>query len=68
MQIRFPFRYERIRSTTILDERIFKVCDIKEKEIGIVRRWLLYLHFNGKTWKILLLKPDLSEVKYFELQ
>ncbi|KPV63638.1 MAG: hypothetical protein AOA66_0770 [Candidatus Bathyarchaeota archaeon BA2] len=68
MPVEFPIEYKRIKLTTVLDGRLFKICDIKEKEIGIVRKRFLYLHYDGNMWKVLSITPDLSEVEYFVLE
>lgn len=63
----FHFKYERAKITEVLDKRIFNICECKEKEIGVVRKKLLYLHFDGSQWRILLIAPDLSEFKYLKV-
>jgi len=58
----------RIRKTLTLDKRIFKPCEIKEKEAGLVRKKFLFVHFNGRQWKLLLTTADLSKVKSLKLE
>jgi hypothetical protein len=61
-------KYKRVRIVQVFDKRFFKICDIKEKEIGIVKKKFLYTHFDGKQWRILQLAADLSTVKCFKIE
>jgi len=63
-----PYSYKKISVSQVLDAKIFKVCEIKEKEIGIIRKKFQYVHFDGKQWRILQISADLAEFKYFKIE
>jgi len=62
--IETPIRYEKLKKSVILDTRVFKTCEIKEKEVGRLRKKLLFIHYNGKMWDILLTNLEVTDVKH----
>jgi hypothetical protein len=61
-------KYEMLREVITLDKKYFKICEVKEKEIGIIKRRFLYIHFDGKQWRILRLDVDLSAVEHWKIE
>lgn len=59
-------RYEKL--SVIADKRTFKVCEIKEKEIGLVRKKFLYVHFDGRQWNILKIDVSSSTIARYTLK
>lgn len=62
--IETPIKYENLKKTIVLDKREFSVCEIKEKEIGLLRKRLLFVHYDGERWDLLLTNLDLTDVKH----
>jgi hypothetical protein len=62
-----PIRYEKLKKITVLDKTVLKVCETKEREIGHLRKRLLYTHNNGKAVDLLLTDLSLNHIKYVEL-
>jgi hypothetical protein len=60
--------YKKSTQTLTLDNRVFKVCDIKEERLGLVRRKILFLHFDGNTWNILLCNEGFTDIKHYKLR
>jgi len=69
-----PLSYQKVSKRVEIDKKTFKVCQIKEEVIGKIKKSFLFIHFDGKQWKILLLPSDLakikdpSEIPYFIIQ
>ena len=59
-----PIKYENLKKTIVLDKREFSVCEIKEKEVGLLRKRLLFVHYDGEIWDLLFANLDLTEVKH----
>jgi len=69
--IETPIKYERLKKSVVLDKKVFKICEIKEKEVGRLRKRLLFIHCNGKIWDLLLTNLDVTDVKhsiYYQLE
>ena len=49
-----------IKKTTVTEKKDFPECTTKEKEFGTLRKWLWYIHREGKHWYILQVKPELK--------
>jgi hypothetical protein len=64
----FQLKYRMLREVLTLDKKYFKICEIKEKEIGIFKKRFLYIHFDGKQWSILRLDSDLSAVGHWKIE
>jgi hypothetical protein len=65
--LRAEFGYKKTAKTLTLDRRVFKVCEIKEERLGLLRS-ILFVHFDGKTWNILHSNEDFRDVKNFKLR
>lgn len=61
-------KLEKSKEIAVLDRRIFKVCEINEREFGPKKKKSLFIHFDGKTWNLLLVNPNFSLVKYYKLE
>ena len=68
VQIKFPIQYENLKKIEVLDKKVFKVCEIKEKEVGKLRKKFVFIHFDGKKWELLVANPDLSEARLIQLR
>lgn len=66
--IESPIRYERLKKSVVLDRKIFKICEVKEKEFGRLSKKSLFIHYDGKKWDILIANPDFSKIRYFQLK
>jgi hypothetical protein len=62
-----PIKYGKLRKIMVLDKTVLKVCETKEREIGHLKKKLLYTHNNGKTVDLLLTDLNLNHIKYVEL-
>jgi hypothetical protein len=60
--------YRKSTKTLILDRRVFKVCEIKEERFGLLRRKILFIHFDGNTWNILHSNENFTDTKYYKLR
>ena len=47
--------YKKVRKILELDPRVFKPCEIKQLEKGMLRKQTYLVHFNGKKWDILII-------------
>jgi hypothetical protein len=54
-------------NTVTLDRRYFNVCEAKIERLGVLRRNILFVHFDGKTWNILHANEGFTDVKNFKL-
>lgn len=62
--IETPIKYENLKKTIVLDKREFSVCKIREKEVGLLRKRLLFIHYDGEVWDVLFTNLDLTKVKH----
>lgn len=60
-------RYEKSKKTVVLDKNVFQVCEIKLREIGLISKKLLFIHFDGQTWNILYTNSDMSHFKNIQI-
>jgi len=51
-------KYERIRRILELDPKVFLPCNIKEFEIGTLRKQKFFVHYDGKRWDVLKISSD----------
>jgi hypothetical protein len=65
--IESPIRYEKLKKILVLDKKVLKVCETKEREVGHLRKKLLYTHNNGKTVDLVLTDLSLNDIKYVQL-
>ncbi|MEM3703137.1 MAG: hypothetical protein QXX79_01750 [Candidatus Bathyarchaeia archaeon] len=63
----FEIKLEKKIEKVTIDKTTFKKCEIKEKEQGILRKKLLYIHNNGKKLHIVKVDPALEDVKQITL-
>jgi hypothetical protein len=66
-KIEAPIRVTREKKIVELDKKVFKVCEIKERQIGTLRKKFVYIHFDGKEWHVLCSNSDFSETAFFTL-
>jgi len=52
-----------IKKVMVTDPKAFQECVTKEKEFGIIKKYLWYIHRLEKQWLILQLKPELKSYK-----
>lgn len=60
--------YTKTTKTLTLDNRVFKVCEVKEERLGLLRRKILFVHFDGKTWNVLHANEDFTNVRNYKLR
>ena len=65
--LRGEVEYKKETKTVIFDKRVFKVCQVKEERLGIFRRKILFVHFDGQTWNVLHANEDFTDVKSFKI-
>jgi hypothetical protein len=66
-KIEAPIRVTREKKIVELDKKVFKVCEIKEKEIGTLHKKFVFIHFNGREWHVFLANSDFSETVSFAI-
>jgi hypothetical protein len=49
-----------MKKVIILDQKEFPECTIKEKEFGIIRKHIWYIHRSGEKWFVLRLAPRIE--------
>ena len=54
MEIEAKAEYEKKHATLILDPRIFDLCKVKQVELGLLRKRIIFVHYDGKRWDILV--------------
>ncbi len=58
--------YRKMRRILELDPRVFKPCEIKQLEKGMLRKQTYLVHFDGKKWDILIIGSNGIERYIFE--
>lgn len=65
--VRLPFEYKYLKKIHEFERKDFPICTIKEKESGVLEKKLLYIHFDGKLWNILIVFLKTMEIKHFAI-
>lgn len=47
--------YKKVKKILELDPRVFKPCEIKQFEKGLLHKQTYLVHFDGKKWDILII-------------
>lgn len=50
---KFEAKYKRLKKTLVIERRNFKICEVKEREIGFIKKRVLYIHFDGRVFSVL---------------
>ncbi len=45
--------YRKVRKVLELNPRAFRPCEVKEFEVGVIRKQVYFVHFDGKRWDII---------------
>jgi hypothetical protein len=55
-----PLKIElkRVKKILEIDPKLYRICDIKESERGIVRKRSFHIHFDGKGYTVLEISGD----------
>lgn len=58
--------YKNVRKILELNPRVFRPCEIKDFEKGILRKQIYLVHFDGKKWDIMRINNSIIERYIFE--
>ena len=53
--------YKKIKKVLELNPRVFRPCEVKEIEKGILRKQTYFVHFDGKKWDIVRVSNNIVE-------
>ncbi|RUM47308.1 MAG: hypothetical protein DSY37_02655 [Hyperthermus sp.] len=45
--------YKKVKRILELNPKVFRPCEIKEFEKGVLRKQVYFIHFDGKRWDII---------------
>lgn len=60
--------YSRQKKSVVLDNKVFKVGDVKMIENGIFSKSYTFVQFDGKKWHVLTLDKECKDVKNFTFE
>ena len=64
INIKVPLPYEHKKITQVLDPAIFPICITKEKEIGMIRKKVWYIHRFPDRWDIVQVYPAIAHYSF----
>lgn len=64
VRVESPIKFKRTKQEIIADKRFFTICEIKEKESGLIKKEFFYTHFDGKKWEFVTVKPGSPPRRY----
>jgi len=44
--------YKKVKKVLELNPRVFRPCEIKDFEKGVLRKQVYFVHYDGKKWDI----------------
>lgn len=57
-KLRFKIEYKKAKKIIEINPKVVGICEIKEYEIGVIKKRPFYIHFDGKVWNILMWSKD----------
>nr|MDO8082521.1 hypothetical protein [Candidatus Freyarchaeota archaeon] len=64
LEIKPPIGY--LKRVEVLEKKDFPICVTKEKEVGLVRKRIWYIHRSKDRWSVLQLEPELSHYTFLD--
>lgn len=62
-EAKLSMKFRWMKKVIVIDPKAFQECVTKEKEFGIIKKYLWYIHRSEKQWHILQLIPEPKSYK-----